>query len=472
MRSKFKPFLSPVLWIVVLKLIIYFTLWFAELKYGYRMSDRVGWFGYGADAHSYLDPVESLIDFGYYGARSPSAFRMPGMFPFYGPLYFLFGKEIGLLSLGILMGILDALGVFLVYKTLKYLAVSSKFSLLFSLLYALYPRISSFGYLGMTETAAAFFCILIVYLLIRFLKSDQQSKLNLFIIGVSLAQLVFLKPITILYAPILPLLLFQRYGIVRFKRILLGAVIMISPVIISISSWTIRNYISFDKTIPLTDAFEDSGPDMAFKYFCRTLGLEFQTFSRQDVQVWFLPPDHSRYNEDFAAKNPFPDYVFTSEFNFDSLLVLRDEWIESKSASSNSNYLASRVEDKFNGYAQSFKRENPISFVFRSRLNLLFSFFFIRDSFSPFAQSTFLFLVLRLYYFLTYYTIVILGITGLIASFISRKRGFLQVGVLILVFVGAHVSIGIVENRYLLPIIPLLAIISASPFQMYREKND
>ena len=73
---------------------VFFTFWFLELQFGFRPEERVGWFFYGNDAHSYLDPIENLISNGTYAMNSgPTAFRMPGFLPFYGPLYFLFGKS-------------------------------------------------------------------------------------------------------------------------------------------------------------------------------------------------------------------------------------------------------------------------------------------------------------------------------------------------------------------------------------------
>ena len=70
---------SLILWIILIRSVVFLTFWFLELNYGFRPTERIGFFFYGNDAHSYLDPIETFVDHGAFLLDGEySAFRMPG----------------------------------------------------------------------------------------------------------------------------------------------------------------------------------------------------------------------------------------------------------------------------------------------------------------------------------------------------------------------------------------------------------
>jgi hypothetical protein len=439
----------------------FFTLWLLELNFGFRPTERIGWFFYGNDAHSYLDPVENLISKGTYAMKSgPTAFRMPGFLPFYGPLYLLFGQAVGLhlfalLNLGFQIGT-----SFFVFK-LSQKFTTTALAFFVAAAFSMYPRLMSYGYMGMSETIAAFSMIACIYCFIRWLETSARK----YAIWISVFStiLVMLKPIAILFLALLGVWVLwisirTRKG---FKDTLLVLVFFFAIPTLSLSTWTIRNYYAFEQFIPLTPTLSSKGADQAFRSFCRRTGQQFQSWQGKDARVWFVSPDNYMYDEEHAKSDPFPSYLYTSQFNIDSLRNLRTDWHQMLSgtmSTEDSIKMDREIEAKFWKYAQSFIDEHPFHFYVTIRFTFLKDFIFIKDSFAPFKQNNLIFKSLRAYYFLTYYALVVSLILGCIGLIMKPSRAARIIIGASLIFILFHVGMGRIENRYVLPAVPLFAV--------------
>lgn len=450
---------SLILWIILIRSVVFLTFWFLELNYGFRPTERIGFFFYGNDAHSYLDPIETFVDHGAFLLDGEySAFRMPGYLLLYGIPYFIIGQEIGLLILSLFNLIIDVASCVLLFKLLVRI-VKPDWSFLILIGYLIYPRIASFGYLGMPEVVASFCLIGIVYCATELQFTFKRKYI--WFSALLITQLVFMKPIAVLLIPVILahiLYVFCKNSMSLSHLVSAGFSYLLIPCL-AIGIWTVRNYMQFDKIMPLSSALTWTGPDQGFRSFCRRTGLEFQSWHGDDARAWFVPNDHYWYNEEFANSNPFPDYIYTSVYNLDSLVSLRSDWHRSiKMAADDPDkiVLEQKVEMKFLDYANSFIFERPFHFLVTIRVKLLSSFLFIKDSFSPFSQNSLVFLVIRILYFATYYFLVLGMLFTLIAGYIKRKEPEMAlVALMIVVFIGSHVLMGRIENRYLLPILPL-----------------
>jgi len=453
--------------LLLLKSFIFFGMWFMELTFGFRPTETIGWFFYGNDAHSYLDPIESLVDEGSYKLEGVlTAFRMPGFFPIYGPLYFLFGKSLALNLFGIFGFLIEALSVRFMYIMIRS-SFTQKAAFFACLIYILFPRLSMYSYLGMTEGLAA---AMLIFMVFYYWKSKDKVR-YLWHTGFFVSWFIFLKPIGGILLPVIGVVILIEAFLAHDRRnkvisIVLRrlAIVMAIPAL-CISLWTIRNYLTFERFMPLTTAFQSSTIESSFKRFCRTTGLEFQTWSREDAMIWFLPPSHPSFNEEYAQGNPFPDQTFTSSFNYDSLIGLRSDWNllqEERFTESDSITMAASIIDRFEQYSASFRAEKPFRFYIGTRLEFIKRFLVIKDSFAPFAQNSAIFLSIRVWFFLSYFALVGIGIIGWIEIMFSRKNGMLFPGSILLAFVLVHIALGIIENRYVLPIVPIFTFGIAS----------
>lgn len=452
---------------------VFFTFWFLELQFGFRPEERVGWFFYGNDAHSYLDPIENLISNGTYAMNSgPTAFRMPGFLPFYGPLYFLFGKSLGL-NLFALLNLVFHIGTTAIVFRLSHRFVSKIMAFALAFGFALYPRLTMYGYMGMSEVLAAFAMIFCVYHLLLW-KSDKKASRAIWI-SVFASVFVLLKPIGILFIAALGVGLLihmwlKKYPIRNAFKLL--TLFFLTPTLV-LSIWTYRNYQTFEAFIPLTPTLSSKGADQAFRSFCRRTGQQFQSWQGKDARVWFVPPSNYMYDSVHAASDPFPSYIYTSEFNLDTMRNLRSDWhlmLSGQLSSEDSLAMDKSIENRFWKYAESFIDEHPFHFMVTIRLTFLKDFLMIKDSFSPFKQNTLMFKALRGYFMLSYYGLLLGLFAGLVALFFVKSFDARLIVGTALAFILIHVAMGRIENRYLLPAIPLFAIGFAILFKAYTDK--
>ena len=191
----------------------------------------------------------------------------------------------------------------------------------------------------------------------------------------------------------------------------------------------------------------------------------------------FASPDNYMYDEEFSKTNPFPHYLFTSEFNIDSLRNLRKDWHTLRAGMLDieaADRLDRDIESRFWTYAQSFIDERPFHFFVTIRITFMRDFLFIKDSFSPFKQNTIAFKSLRAHFFLSYYILLFGFILGIISLLWARNKEGSIVLLTAFLFMMFHVAMGRVENRYLLPVIPLfaigLAVFMGSVSEKYRNR--
>ena len=211
---------------------------------------------------------------------------MPGFLPFYGLLYLVFGQTIALNLFAVFNLVLHIFSSFFVFKLSKRF-VKKGLAFLVSISFVLYPRLASYGYLGMTETMSAFALVMSVYLFILWRESPNGK--NAFGMSLSLTLLIFLKPIAILYcivigAYVLFFTINKRKGL-RF--LVLNLVFFFLMPTACLTAWTWRNYVVFNKVVPLTPTLTSSGADQAFRSFCRRTGQQFQSWQGKDARVWF-----------------------------------------------------------------------------------------------------------------------------------------------------------------------------------------
>ena len=145
-------------------------------------------------------------------------------------------------------------------------------------------------------------------------------------------------------------------------------------------SWITKNYATFNNVILLTTTLDMHGADNAFRSWCRITGQEYQAFNGKDARAWFVDPANYKYNRTFAESNPFPDFIFTDNYNFDSLRSIRVDWhrLASMEDSEERTRLDQQIEQRFRKFSNSFRSENTFHFVLTSRLGHLKNFLFIK----------------------------------------------------------------------------------------------
>jgi 4-amino-4-deoxy-L-arabinose transferase-like glycosyltransferase len=181
------------------------------------------------------------IEFDRNAATYPSAYMMPGYPMILALLFLLFGKTATAVFL--FQSLVAALTAVLIFK-LTLLIADRMTALVAAAIYIFLPEMI-YTTVSVGPTALYhLFLLLVIYLLVKNEKNLSKSTVSV-VPGLLFLALIYLRPAILTFVLILfAYLLFKR----RYKQVIIVSLIIIS----GLTPWIIRNYIVFDKIIPLT----------------------------------------------------------------------------------------------------------------------------------------------------------------------------------------------------------------------------
>lgn len=222
---------------------------FAALHYGNQ--NYLGSFEkFDNDDVKYIRSAWNLVDTGqfiYQRVNEPTVYIMPGL-PFSLAFFVeLFGKIGGVTAFRVFQAILQALSLYLVFLIGRKL-FNSKTALIACLINSLYIVEYYVSTIILTEVLFKFLLLLLIYISIYAL---EERKLFYYIVGGIIWGLCCLIRPTIAAFPAVILLMWiiKKYS---FKEMVKYALVTILMFTVVMSPWWLRNYIVFDKFIPLT----------------------------------------------------------------------------------------------------------------------------------------------------------------------------------------------------------------------------
>ncbi len=456
---------------LLFKIILFVFLNYFHNSFGFGHK-KEGLFIYGNDTKSYLETIENLVDQKIYSiGDSPSAFRMPGLLPVYMPIYIRLPKAIAHQFFIILQVIADALIAVIIFKLLSLLFPGNiKISFGAWLLYIVSAYTSTYSHYFLPEIFATLALTASTLFLLQFLSGFSLVKI--FISGIFMCWFVFLKPVGIVFIAVIPLLIaiYILLGNMTKDRFILwikSSLIYVSFFLIFDTCWIIRNYNTFKTFTPLTSAFNSESSDFAMKKFFMSTGLSFQAFNGQDHLAWFAYKEGDKFfNKSFSGSDPFPAWIFTSKFNLDSLRTLRTiYWSMSETTDHVQRaQLNERFKKAILSYTESFKQEHPFHSYITVNLVFLKKLFFIKAAYGlPLTGKDVFQKGVRILYVLFYYFIVIgFFLFSILFPFRKQKRTPMVISMLLICWgiILSLVLLGAIENRYLVPVYPLLLVLS------------
>lgn len=444
-------------------------------------------FAESKDFHSYIDPVQNLVDFGEYYEDAYSeklyAHKMPGMLPVFAPLYYLFGTKTAFTLLVILQLMADSFATVLV--SLIALRIFNKkriFYFTFAL-YALSTYVSVFTHYAMSESLCAFFLVLTLYFFQLSLLNETKTKRYLVYTGLFAAWTVFFRPSYVILLIGLPIILFLLNGkpyFRNFKSFIFKCIIFISPFLIVESAWIIRNEITLHRFIPTDISLEKFGtPKLRAMFsFVKAFGGDLQSWNPKSEMRWFAPKsDKYSYDSSFANASdaPFPNYLFTEKFTIDTLKILRKKYDYSSNpdlSNIEKHETEAEVIRLCKKYEEEFKTEKSIFYHFVAPLRTMIQLVFIKQTYSlPLIKNNIVEKVARILFLGTYYLILLssfLSFLYLCLSKQTKQTMFYWIFILHVFLIGFLLRL--TENRYLVPVYPIVCIYSAFAFNVLIEK--
>ena len=398
------------------------------------------WGGTWGDTGSYFEPIDNFIRFGKYAPD----YRMPGYGIIYFPLALMFSKATAFNIIIIIQLVLSVLSVYCLALTAKNIFNRDMYFYLTFYLMAFSTFSSLYDSILLTESLATSLLIISIFFFTLYYR--RQKNYLLIFSGLSLTWVIFLRPV---FFPVLLLLalflLFSKSG----KTALLY---LLFPFILSDGLWVMRNYNYYHRFIPLTKSlyvYNSENSYHAYVYkFCRAWG---GTIS--DCNDWLLGQGQRQMPQ-------FPDEIFTSAFNKDSLAEIHRfiDTITHSNVLSNQQKLLyeTRVNQSLERYTESIIRNRPVLYYLKTPYKCLLSIFPIE-----YFSKIYLNPLTMLYSVFSYYIILILGLTGcmsLIFFFLKNPLALIIPFITYYIILIHSVYFRISENRFLVPVYPYIVI--------------
>lgn len=454
-----------------------------------------GFWGYMTpDSSSYILPIENLLTSGNYGA----AMRVPG----YGAIYFLFrlfcSQAIACNMIILLQYILASVSVYCLAALVQGITKSRQ---LFYTVFYLFLVSSYSNYMDaalMTESFCTSVLIFSTYFFVSYFRNKQAK--HLFFSGALLTWAVFLRPV---FLPvILFYALFLGYQLYKDRQSVMKALlIFILPFVIVDGMWIARNYPVYKKIVPLTPSVWSMFIGAEWQYpavvFIQSWGGEYAPGSDKSLLYWF------GYRNPYVAKfnggaDPIPDYVYTSKFNKDSLLKLKQLFtsLEDSAISApdkENSPQAKLIVSKFNEYTASIKAEKPFLYYVKAPLIYLKDFFVFKwASYNVMGYAAYHKGIFKYYNNLNYVAIKLFKVNpidrlymifdylillfGVLGGFLMLKESFKNAFLLVLIAIPAYTIVvhpfllRLMINRYLMPAWPFIIVCAAWFIITVREK--
>lgn len=425
------------------------------------------WGHFGGDTESYLDPIESIINKGEY---QPD-YRMPGYGVFYLPLYWLFSKATALNILICLQLIFSVVSVYFLAKIALKVFKSNTLFYVTIIIAAVSTYIDLYITFILTESFTTSFLIFAVYSYIKFTENNKSNYLLL--CGLLLTEVVFLRPVFLpilfLFVIVLIVHLNKSKSISKLKTIGL----FLLPFLLIDSAWLIRNYKHHHKIAPLTTSFYypglENGVFLPVSQFLQSWGGSFVWWDTGAEIRWFGFGESIEFGKGVERKTSLPSYIYTSQFNEDSLLIVRSKVLiilnDTTKTNEEKRILTDEVKASLDKFTISVKKEKPFVHYIKAPLLFLKTFFVHSGTYNLFAKSAAelnkVEYLTKIFYSLLYIFTLLFGFLGALLLF-KKSMSFnaitLLVGIIAFTSLVHPVILRLTESRYIIPAWPFIII--------------
>ncbi|HTA28759.1 MAG TPA: hypothetical protein VK809_13280 [Bacteroidia bacterium] len=468
MQSLQKIFLKsaskPLFWIVLGFIFKGIPFLFVILNHPYQDIQGI-WGATQADDSSYLLPIDNFIHNGIY---TPD-FRMPGYGAFYLFFRLVFSPEIACNILIVLQVVLASVSVYYLALIARNILKNEICFYITFYLFILCPYSNFFDAYIATESLSASLLIFGVYFFTQYYQINK--KRYLFIAGLLLTLVMFIRPVFggILAICILLMVLQKSIGFsMKIKQLFLFVI----PLLVLEGLWVYRNYQTHNKFMPFTTtgAFY---PNAANSYlqplfeFTQSWGGACTLTNKPADINWF-----QYYYPGMPSSLPFdslPDNIYTSEFNKDSLLKLKEMIACLKKPTPDSASIQNKLRLKLNKYRLSVKREKAFQYYIKAPLQMIGVMLFgpvTRDYLDRGQSVPIIGKPIVIFNYWLYLFILLSGLAGILLIILNgiRQNSLLLIIPLIpLYIILVHPFIfRFFDSRFLLPVFPF--IISCSSY--------
>jgi len=425
---------------------------------------------YGGDSQTYYYPVEQLIKTGeYYGMC-----RMPGVLPVYLPLRMALSEVNAQQAIVILQVIFDSLSSLLLAIMALRIFKSQRAFRLAVLLSCITGFIALRNVYLLSDSLCISSMVTAFFFVTSYLESSQKK--HLILAGIFLTWSIFLRQISILAVPVAGLVLLNFHG-KNIRSSLSAGALLILPIFLGLSAWTLRNMITYKRPIvlvaPLDECMYNLTPELAaVRTLIIGMGEDFQPWSKGGGAYWF-------FNQPLSdnATCPFNERHFTHNMSEKEMTELRFNYrsiADTSLSSFQHDSLQQLVIQKANKYLTEYKSEHPFQFHAGNKIRFAALFLFPnRIDDIPFPAMNKMNLLqkgIKVWSLISLWLVHAGALLVAIWWLIKRDLDRLLWATLPLSFIIVLSYLGYIEQRYLATSYPFFLLILAGAIS-YRKIN-
>lgn len=384
---------------------------------------------YSGDAKSYIVPIDNYVEKGSYNYESVRAGRMPYLGLVYCFFRLLFSKTVALNFVVISQILLEAISIYYLALMCKSMFNSKKAFWFSVFLSCISLNVSTFNYYILSESFGISFLCLFVYSYHVFLTQKRTYK-KLFVTGLFLALTILFKPYLCLIFLLIGIEFLVSESRINFvgyiESVFKNTLIVILPLIILNSPWTLRNYLIMKKFIPFQqDVYAGwKLPKIyfaAFK-FVDAIGESYVSWDKRSAGCYFEPQNK------ILCEFKFNNNIFSEKLTINKIEEVRGMFITCLKYPSDS--LSAKVILKFNELTNLYKMEHPIRYHYVNPVKLIGHFLFHSGSYYlPISKESACYhsyqMLIKLLQSILYYLSLTLGFIGTIILLFKKPKSFI-----------------------------------------------
>lgn len=344
--------LTCVLFTFIIKMV--YTLWFNKYNQDIILSNSF-LANLKGDSYDYITAAVNLklLNFYYPDLKAPGYSLI---------IYFfhLFTSLPRALDLVVIMQlILSSISVYILAKLGYKITKSHSIFVLIFVFYSISSFVSEYDRQILSESITVSILIFTIYLL--YIGLELQKTRYYVYIGIGICIITYLRPVLITFLTSLLILFIlvsiknRRLDIISIKKITLFT----SPLILILTLWGIRNYNLHQKIEPMMrlSGYYNSEKET----YLYDLNQFVKSWSG-DVVFWDATAEINWFGCGVIFKQndniKLPSYIFTSTYNYQSLIDLRNKMRIYDASNGEDSLLKKEICTTLKNYTQSFKSEN------------------------------------------------------------------------------------------------------------------
>jgi len=411
------------------------------------------------DSNTYFIPLENYVTKDYYG----SLCRMPGFVPFYVPLRWFLDEGNAQVAILIIQLIFDIISSLLLAIIAARLFQSKRAFIITILLYGINVFVAVRSNFLMSDSFCVSLLVISFYYLSTYCITTKPK--HLLISGIFFAWAFLFRVPVILSLPVFGFVLLWKHR--NLWQTTWKSAFFALPLILCLTAWTVRNVVYYDRFLILVPPVSEcmgayTEENEAMRTLIITMGEDFQRWSPNSAADWFW-----QKQTNYKTEYPFSDNDFTSAYNLDSLINLKESYTEFFACKEpeRKNTIGKSIIERSHKYSEAYKEEHSIRYWIVNRINFIRMFIYptrLDDvPLPPLHKMNILHKAVKGGGYLHFMFINFFGVIAMVLFWWKRNKLLMAWSSAIIIPILFLSFIGFIEQRYSATAFPILTIFTA-----------